>query len=169
MKINVNENMSIKSFILVTILMLIVGLILLYIGTKNIIEVNILKISKIETAEITFSERRTPWDGDHNNASLWIKYTYNINGIQYEDKNNIWWKKFSEKRYTKGEKIKIYYRVKNPQKSNVYHTSYFLIVLAILFLVSSPLFLIKKIKMRIRKREYHPPKEMYDNLHNKKK
>lgn len=148
--------------------MLIAGLILLYIGAKNIIEVNILKISKIETAEITFSDRKLSQDGDHNNASLWIKYTYNINGIQYENKKNIWWKKFSEKGYTKGEKIKVYYRVGNPQKSNVYHTSYFLIVLAILFLVSSPLFLIKKIKTQIRKREYHPPKEMYDNLRNKK-
>ena len=130
MNIIVNKNISKKAFAIIAFGGILIGIVMIYIATKSFINVNILKNYKKEIAEIYYSV---------------IKYNYFVDNKQYFGQNNLWYKS-SDKNVNVGDKIEIYYDINNPSKSEPYHISYILILLAICFIVFSLLLLKQRIK-----------------------
>ena len=150
MNIIVNKNISIKAFVIITFVAILLGLVLIYIATKGIINVNILKNCKKELAEINDSRIVDISERDNENSS-WqrqVKYRYFVDGKQYEGKEIIWWRFLfnSDKNLQIGDKIEIYYNINNPSQSEIYHISYVLILLGICFIVVPLLALKQRIK-----------------------
>ncbi len=74
-----------------------------------------------------------------------IKYNYFADNKRYIGQDKLWYKR-TDKNVNVGDKIEIYYNINNPSKSEVYHISYILILVAICFIVFPLLLLKQKIK-----------------------
>ena len=148
MNIIVNKNISKKAFAIIAFGGILIGIVMIYIATKSFINVNILKNYKKEIAEIYYSEIEYIDNmGERGDATpvIVIKYNYFVDNKQYFGQNNLWYKS-SDKNVNVGDKIEIYYDINNPSKSEPYHISYILILLAICFIVFSLLLLKQRIK-----------------------
>ena len=86
MNIVVNEDISIKTFVIITIFAIIKGLAMIYTSIKGFINVNILKNCKKELAEINYSEIVDTNENysENNTHKREIKYTYFVDNQQYE-------------------------------------------------------------------------------------
>lgn len=123
---------------------------MIYIAIKGFINVNILKNYKKDFAEINESIIVDTSERSSENSS-WkrqIKYSYFVDGRQYEGKDIIWWRFLfdSDKNLQIGDKIDIYYSINNPSQSKIYHISYALILVGICFIVIPLLLLNQRIK-----------------------
>ncbi len=123
---------------------------MIYIAIKGYINVNILKNYKKDFAEINESIIVDTSERSSENSS-WkrqIKYSYFVDGRQYEGKDIVWWRFLfnSDKNLQIGDKIDIYYNINNPSQSEIYHISYVLILVGICFIVVPLLSLKQRIK-----------------------
>ena len=123
---------------------------MIYIAIKGYINVNILKNYKKDFAEINESIIVDTSERGSENSS-WkrqIKYSYFVDGRQYEGKDIVWWRFLfnSDKNLQIGDKIDIYYNINNPSQSEIYHISYVLILVGICFIVVPLLLLKQRIK-----------------------
>jgi len=146
MNVEVNKNISIKTFIIITIFAVLIGFIMIYIATKGFINVNILKNCKKDVAEINYSEIVNT-GGENDTYRRKVKYIYFIDNKQYEEEDILWWILFnSDKNVRIGDKIDIYYNVNEPSQSKIYHISYMLIIIGICFIIVPLLVLRQRIK-----------------------
>ena len=150
MKVVVNKDISVKTFVMITILAVIIGTAMIYIATKGFISVNILNKCKKEFAEIYLSEidYREYYRNDMSSPQRKVKYKYIVDNQQYEGEDILWWRVFaSDINVQEGDKIEIFYNINNPSKSEIYHVSYILIIVGILgFIILPILFLKQRIK-----------------------
>lgn len=146
----VNKNIPIKVFVIITIFTVLMGVLLIYFGTKGFINVNILKSYKREVAEINYSMiiNINHMDSENDSYKRKIKYVYFVDDKQYEGEEILWWRFIfkSDKNVKVGDKISIFYNVNNPSQSEVYHISYMLIIVGLCFIVVSLLLLRQRIK-----------------------
>lgn len=143
MNIMVNTKISKKAFIIITVFAVILGLCLLYFATDCFIKVFVLKSWNCTEATVIFSNVGS--FGVDQTTYRYVNYTYLVNGVEYRNIDQLWWK-FTDNNLKENDKITVYYNINNPKDSKVYHISYLLIIFAILFLIFPPLFLNERLK-----------------------
>lgn len=143
MNIMVNTEISKKTFIMMTVFAIILGLFLLYFSTECFIKVFVLKNWNCTEATVVFSGVETL--GEDQTIDRYVNYKYLVNGVEYSNIDKLWWK-FTDNNLKENDKITVYYNINNPKESRVYHISYLLIIFAILFLIFPLLFLKEKLK-----------------------
>ena len=150
MKIIVNENISIKVFVILTIFVITLSIAILYSATKGFIEVNILKRCNKVEAQITYSTAEKTEVLSETSYQREIEYIYNVNDKEYKGKDILWWRIFVDFDYNikVGDKIIVFYNIDNPTISEVYYVSYVLIIISLCCIVISILALKQRIKMQ---------------------
>lgn len=143
MKITINKNLSVKTFVGIAAFGIIVALIILYSSTNSFIKVHILNTCEQTKGTVISSYMGHNSSGsNHRSSGVFATYTYTANDITYEQKDRLWWRLSTIGLHENAE-IDVYYNIKNPEKSHVYHISYSGIVFSILF-AALPIYLLKK-------------------------
>ena len=149
MKVIINKNIPKSTFVIITIFTMILGFVVMYLSIRPLIETKILKTSEKTIARIYDSSREnTSKKTGHTNFQRVIKYTYVVDNVTYESKSILWWRLYanSSKGVEIGKNIDVYYNINEPNNVEVYHNSYFLLFLSILFVTLPPIFLLKRFK-----------------------
>jgi hypothetical protein len=117
--------------ILILVAFFVIGLFIFYLGMQNIISTKVLKIADVCDAKVT--SRQTDYgDGGDDSDRFTYTYTYTVNGKEYTDSTEL-----NSDDYKTGDKIKIYYYKKNPNKSNVYSMSFMVCFVGFMFIATS--------------------------------
>ena len=145
MKIIANTEIPKKVFIIIIIVQILVGLFILYFATNCFIKVYILKTWNCTEATVVSSHIKHDDYNRDATLSRYVDYKYFVDEVEYNNTDELWWK-LTDNKLQENDKIKIYYNIKNPKESKVYHISYLLIIFAIIFLVFPPLALKEKLK-----------------------
>ena len=149
MKVIINKNIPKSTFVIITIFTMILGFVVMYLSIRPLIETKILKTSEKTIARIYDSSREnTSKKTGHTNFQRVIKYTYVVDNVTYDSKSILWWRLFanSNKGVEIGKNIDVCYNINEPNNVEVYHNSYFLLFLSILFVTLPPIFLLKRFK-----------------------
>lgn len=149
MKVIINKNIPKSTFVIITIFTMILGFVVMYLSIRPLIETKILKTSEKTIARIYDSSREnTSKKTGHTNFQRVIKYTYVVDNVTYDSKSILWWRLYanSSKGVEIGKNIDVYYNINEPNNVEVYHNSYFLLFLSILFVTLPPIFLLKRFK-----------------------
>ena len=149
MKVIINKNIPKSTFVIITIFTMILGFVVMYLSIRPLIETKILKTSEKTIARIYDSTREnTSKKTGHTNFQRVIKYTYVVDNVTYDSKSILWWRLYanSSKGVEIGKNIDVYYNINEPNNVEVYHNSYFLLFLSILFVTLPPIFLLKRFK-----------------------
>ena len=149
MKVIVNKSIPKSTFVIITIFTMILGFVVMYLSIRPLIETRILKTSEKTIAKIYDSSREnTSKKIGHTNFQRVIKYTYVVDNVTYDSKSILWWRLYanSSKGVEIGKNIDVYYNINEPNNVEVYHNSYFLLFLSILFVTLPPIFLLKRFK-----------------------
>lgn len=146
MNVIVNKDIPIKTFVIITIFAIIMGIVLLYAATKGFLNVNILKkCNKIE-AEITYSSKdNVSKQIGETNYQRKVGYVFTVNNKKYTGQDILWWRLLanSDRNVRVGDKITVFYNINNPVENEVYHISYVLIIIGIVF-IFLPISLLKQ-------------------------
>ncbi len=143
MNIMVNTKISKKTFIIITVFAVIIGLFLLYFSTECFIKVFVLKSWNCTEAIVVSSG--VGFFGEDFTTYRYVNYKYLVNGVEYNNIDKLNWK-FTDNNLNENDKITVYYNINNPKESGVYHISYSVIIFAILCLIFPPLFLKERLK-----------------------
>ena len=149
MKVIINKNIPKSTFVIITIFTMILGFVVMYLSIRPLIETKILKTIEKTIARIYDSSREnTSKKTGHTNFQRVIKYTYVVDNVTYDSKSILWWRLYanSSKGVEIGKNIDVYYNINEPNNVEVYHNSYFLLFLSILFVTLPPIFLLKRFK-----------------------
>lgn len=149
MKVIINKNIPKSTFVIITIFTMILGFVVMYLSIRPLIETKILKTSEKTIARIYDSSREnTSKKTGHTNFQRVIKYNYVVDNVTYDSKSILWWRLYanSSKGVEIGKNIDVYYNINEPNNVEVYHNSYFLLFLSILFVTLPPIFLLKRFK-----------------------
>ena len=149
MKVIINKNIPKSTFVIITIFTMILGFVVMYLSIRPLIETKILKTSEKTIARIYDSSwENTSKKTGHTNFQRVIKYTYVVDNVTYDSKSILWWRLYanSSKGVEIGKNIDVYYNINEPNNVEVYHNSYFLLFLSILFVTLPPIFLLKRFK-----------------------
>lgn len=160
MEIIVNKDISIKQFILISVLVIIAGIGALYVSLEGFIKVNILKNYKVEFAKIYYSEIvNTSREDDNSTYRRVVRYNFSVDGKNYSGEDTLWWKFFSSDINAKvGDDIKIIYNINNPEENKVYHISY----LFIIFGIGINVFMFMALKKRIQDNDEDDVNQNFD-------
>lgn len=149
MKIIVNNNISKKSWIVLTIFGEILGLLLIYVGLRNYLNVNFLKDwTKVvgEVLEVEIKEYKDAMNKDMLTYSTYVRYIYNVNGQDYTNEERRNWQLFNISTIKKGDSIDICYKSDEPQESGIYEINFIPIIFGIITIITLPLCLKKRMK-----------------------
>ena len=149
MNIIINKNISIKTYIIITIFAILIGLALIFVAIKGFLNVNIFKTHKKEIGEISYSSivNTKKNSSEEESHQRMVQYTYYVDNKEYKGEGLLWWRIFnSDKNMKKGDKIDIHYNINNPSQSEIYHISYGLILIGICIIVISSLSLKQRLK-----------------------
>lgn len=143
MKVIVNKNISKPKYVLIFVFAFILGLLILYVGIEGLIKTDIL--NSWEKAEATVISSHIKHSSNSGNGTLYVDYTYNVKEKEYSGHEQLWWKRNSFD-LRANDKIDIYYKIESPEKSKVYHISFFMILLSVPFFILTPLMLKERLK-----------------------
>lgn len=130
----INTHISTKTYFLLMIFAIIIGIIVIGSQLKTPIEIYILKNANISEATITRSYNDLVGHGYDEHYMWKIEYQYMIDDKLYTGEDYTPWK-FSTFKNDIGDKIKIYYYKDNYEKSGVYHISYLFIAIGIILIL----------------------------------
>lgn len=138
MKITVNSNIPTKFFKRIAAVFILLGLIVIYSSLSCFIKVHIFNTwEKTEgTVVSSFAGSR-----QGHGSTILVNYTYAVDGRQYSSTNQTAWRTLS---YRENSKIDIYYKIDNPDKSDVYHISFAAILFVIPIFIVFPIYLLKQ-------------------------